>query len=130
MEKVADRLRDVIFRKKNICQQLTREYGLVKEQLLLMQDGNLTQPEYITAKENAEKLSQVIESLSKLTEQEQEQDAFLMWENIKHLRGEQLRITDKILERCLNAKIEEQPEEPSEEQDCDEKKIERVAWKK
>lgn len=131
LEEVADRLRDVIFRKRNICEQLTREYGLVKEQLLLMQDGTTTQPEYLVVKENAEKLSQVITSLSKLMEQEQ--DAFLMLENIKSVRSEQLCIVNRILLRHLDAKNKKQAKEADggpEEQDLDEDENKKVAWKK
>ena len=131
LEEVADRLRDVIFRKKNICEQLTREYALVKEQLLLMQDGTLTQHEYLVVKENAEKLSQVITRLSKLSEQEQ--DAFLMLENIKYIRGEQLRIVNEVLVRYLDVKNKKQAEEAegsSEEQDLDKNENKKVAWKK
>lgn len=131
LEEVANRLRDVIFRKKNICEQLTREYALVKEQLLLMKDGIITQPEYLVIKENAEKLSQVIASLSKLMEQEQ--DAFLMLENTKSIRSEQLRVVDEILARYLGAKNKKQAEEAegsSEEQDLDKNENKKVAWKK
>lgn len=131
LEEVADRLRDVIFRKKNVCEQLTREYALVKEQLLLMQDGTLTQHEYLVVKENAEKLSQVITRLSKLSEQEQ--DAFLMLENIKYIRGEQLRIVNEVLVRYLDVKNKKQAEEAegsSEEQDLDKNENKKVAWKK
>lgn len=110
LDAVADRLRDVIYRKKNIYNQLTREYGLVKEQLLLMKDGNLTQPEFITVKENSEKLLKVIELLSKITEQDQ--DALLMFQNVKQVRDEQLQILVNIEERLLNAQLEEQSEEP------------------
>ncbi len=99
---------------------------------MLMQDGNLTDPEYITAKENYEKLLQIVEQLSKITKQGQ--DALLMWQNIKHLRNEQLRITDKILEKQLTVQLEEQQDEhlegPLEEPSRNEKKIEQVAWKK
>lgn len=131
LEEVADRLRDVIFRKKNVCEQLTREYALVKEQLLLMQDGTLTQHEYLVVKENAEKFSQVITRLSKLSEQEQ--DAFLMLENIKYIRGEQLRIVNEVLVRYLDVKNKKQAEEAdgsSEEQDLDKNENKKVAWKK
>lgn len=131
LEEVADRLRDVIFRKKNVCEQLTREYALVKEQLLLMKDGIITQPEYLVIRENAEKLSQVIASLSKLMEQEQ--DAFLMLENTKSIRSEQLRVVDEILARHLGAKNKKQAEEAegsSEEQDLDKNENKKVAWKK
>lgn len=131
LEEVADRLRDVIFRKKNICEQLTREYALVKEQLLLMQDGTLTQHEYPVVKENAEKLSQVITRLSKLSEQEQ--DAFLMLENIKYVRSEQLRIVNEVLVRYLDVKNKKQAEEAegsSEEQDLDKNENKKIAWKK
>lgn len=131
LEEVADGLRDVIFRKKNICEQLTREYALVKEQLLLMKDGIITQPEYLVIRENAEKLSQVIASLSKLMEQEQ--DAFLMLENTKSIRSEQLRVVDEILARHLGAKNKKQAEEAegsSEEQDLDKNENKKVAWKK
>ncbi len=122
----------MIYRKQSISKSLTLEYGLVKEQLMLMQDGNLTDPEYITAKENYEKLLQIVEQLSKITKQGQ--DALLMWQNIKHLRNEQLRITDKILEKQLTVQLEEQQDEhlegPLEEPSRNEKKIEQVAWKK
>ena len=119
LEEVTDRLRDVIFRKRNICEQLTREYGLVKEQLLLMNNVTLTQPEYLVARENAEKLSQVVEALSKLIDQEQ--DAFLMLKNIKSVRSEQLRITNLILVQQLDAKDKKQTGEQSEEQNLDKK---------
>lgn len=131
LEEVADRLRDVIFRKKNVCEQLTREYALVKEQLLLMKDGIITQPEYLVIRENAEKLSQVITSLSKLMEQEQ--DAFLMLENTKYARSEQLRIVNEVLVRYLDVKNKKQAEEAegsSEEQDLDKNENKKVAWKK
>lgn len=131
LEELADRLRDMIFRKRNICEQLTREYGLVKEQLLLMQDRTLAPPEYLVISENAEKLSQVIASLSKLMEQEQ--DAFLMLENIKSVRREQLCIVNGVLARYINVKNKKQAEEAegsSEEQNLDKNENKEVAWKK
>lgn len=121
---VADKLRAVIYRNKNICEQLTREYGLVKEQLLLMQDKNLTEPEFITVKENSKKLSNVIELLSKI--EDQEQDALLMVQNVKQVRCEQLRILLSIEERLLDAQLEEQPKGPF----GDKKKNEQIAWEK
>lgn len=126
LEAIADNLRDLIFRKKNLCRSLTTEYGLVKEQLMLMQDRDAIQPDYELAKENCEKLSQVLQQLSKITEQEQE--AFLMWENIKQLRNEQFQLANKIWEKKLYAEITELSDE--EEEDGDEKEKQTVVWKK
>lgn len=124
LEAICDSLRDVIFRKKGICQSLTQEYALVKEQLMLMQDGKISQPDYELAKENYEKLSQVVQQLSKITEQEQ--DAFLMWENIKRLRKEQLQFVNKIQEKELYAGMTK----PSEEEDGNAAEHQKMAWKK
>ena len=131
LEAVNDRLRDIIFRKKNICQSLTQEYALVKEQLMLMQYDNVTQPDYELARENCENLSLVLQKLSKVTEQEQ--DALLMLENIKCIRSEQLRITNLILVRHLDVKNKKQTDEVdwgSEEQNLDKNENKQVAWKK
>ena len=124
LDAVADRLRSVIYRNKNICDQLTREYGLVKEQTLLMRDGSLTQPEFATVKENSEKLLNVVELLSKITDQGQ--DALLMFQNVKQARGEQLQVLLSIEERLLNAQLKEQSEEPFE----DKEENKQIAWKK
>jgi hypothetical protein len=106
LENIADRLRDVIVREKDICKSLTYEYGFVKEQLLLMQDASTTPVAYMMAKENYEKLLCVINKITKITEQEQE--ALLMWQNIKHLREEQLKFSNNVLMQYAKNKPQKQ----------------------
>lgn len=126
LEAVGDNLRNLIFRKKNICRSLIKEYGLVKEQLMLMKEIGVTQPNYELAKENCEKLSKILQQLSKIKEQEQE--AFLMWENIKQLRSEQFQIVNEIQEKELYTEIADPLDKEVEDGGEEEKQI--VAWKK
>ena len=126
LEAVCDNLRNLIFRKKNICRSLIKEYGLVKEQLMLMKEIGVVQPNYELAKENCEKLSKILQQLSKIKEQEQE--AFLMWENIKQLRSEQFQIVNEIQEKELYTEITDPLDKEVEDGGEEEKQM--VAWKK
>lgn len=126
LEAISDNLRDLIYRKRNLYQTLTMEYGSVKEQLMLMQKGDVKKIDYELAKENCEKLSQVLQQLMKITEQEKE--GCLMWENIKQLRNEQFQFVNKIREEKLYAVMSETQNEK--EGDGDEKEKQMVAWKK
>lgn len=126
LEAVGDNLRDLIFSKKNICRSLIKEYGLVKEQLMLMKEIGVAQPNYELAKENCEKLSKILQQLSKIKEQEQE--AFLMWENIKQLRSEQFQIVNEIQEKELYTEITDPLNKEVEDGGEEEKQM--VAWEK
>ena len=98
----------------------------MKEQLMLMKEIGVTQPNYELAKENCEKLSKILQQLSKIKEQEQE--AFLMWENIKQLRSEQFQIVNEIQEKELYTEITDPLDKEVEDGGEEEKQM--VAWKK
>lgn len=126
LETIGDNLRSLIFRKKNIYRSLVKEYGLLKEQLMLMDEIGTTKLTPEIAKESCEKLSKILKQLSEI--EKQEQDAFLMWENIKQLRNEQFQIVDEFYKKELYAKTADRLDK--EAVDGGEKEKQMVVWEK
>ena len=84
----------LIFRHKDLTRTMTYEWGAVKEQLVLMLDGNVNEPDMQCLVENHEKLLRIIRRIDELTAEQQ--SVLLMWDNVKAEREKQLlKINDK-----------------------------------
>ena len=78
----------MIFRHKDLTRTMTYEWGAVKEQLVLMLDGNVNEPDMQCLVENHEKLLRIIRRIDELTAEQQ--SVLLMWDNVKAEREKQL----------------------------------------
>lgn len=78
----------LIFRHKDLTRTMTYEWGAVKEQLVLMSDGNINEPNMQCLIENHEKLLRIIRRIDELTAEQQ--SVLLMWDNVKAEREKQL----------------------------------------
>jgi hypothetical protein len=78
----------LIFRHKDLTRTMTYEWGAVKEQLVLMLDGNINEPDMKCLVENHEKLLKIIRRIDELTAEQQ--SILLMWDNVKAEREKQL----------------------------------------
>ena len=78
----------LIFRHKDLTRTMTYEWGAVKEQLVLMLDGNVNEPDMQCLVENHEKLLRIIRRIDELTAEQQ--SVLLMWDNVKAEREKQL----------------------------------------
>ena len=67
---------------------MTYEWGAVKEQLVLMLDGKVKEPDMQCLIENHDKLLRVIRRIDELTAEQQ--SVLLMWDNVKAEREKQL----------------------------------------
>jgi hypothetical protein len=67
---------------------MTYEWGAVKEQLVLMLDGNINEPDMKCLVENHEKLLKIVRRIDELTAEQQ--SVLLMWDNVKAEREKQL----------------------------------------
>lgn len=78
----------LIFRHKDLTRTMTYEWGAVKEQLVLMLDGKVKEPDMQCLIENHDKLLRVIRRIDELTAEQQ--SVLLMWDNVKAEREKQL----------------------------------------
>jgi hypothetical protein len=78
----------LIFRHKDLTRTMTYEWGAVKEQLVLMLDGNINEPDMKCLVENHEKLLKIVRRIDELTAEQQ--SVLLMWDNVKAEREKQL----------------------------------------
>lgn len=91
----------LIFRHKDLTRTMTYEWGAVKEQLVLMSDRNVNEPDMQCLVENHEKLLRIIRRIDELTAEQQ--SVLLMWDNVKAEREKQLlKIND--MEAILSKK--------------------------
>lgn len=84
----------LIFRHKDLTRTMTYEWGAVKEQLVLMLDGNINEPDMQCLVENHEKLLKIIRRIDELTAEQQ--SVLLMWDNVKSEREKQLSEFQKM----------------------------------
>ena len=93
----------LIFRHKDLTRTMTYEWGAVKEQLVLMLDGNIKEPDMQCLIENHDKLLRIIRRIDELTAEQQ--SVLLMWDNVKAEREKQLsKIND--MEAILSKKYD------------------------
>lgn len=84
----------LIFRHKDLTRTMTYGWGAVKEQLVLMSDGNINEPDMQCLVENHEKLLKIIRRIDELTAEQQ--SVLLMWDNVKSEREKQLSEFSKM----------------------------------
>ena len=93
----------LIFRHKDLTRTMTYEWGAVKEQLVLMLDGKVKEPDMQCLVENHDKLLRIIRRIDELTAEQQ--SVLLMWDNVKAEREKQLsKIND--MEAILSKKYD------------------------
>lgn len=102
LKKLDTLMKDVIFRYKTLTRAMTYEWGAVKEQLVLMQDENVTKPSWLQTKENREQLEQNINRINELLNEQQ--SIALMWDNIKTERKKQIEFCEKLEAETLKNK--------------------------
>lgn len=94
LQKLDNDFKRLIFRHRNLVRCMTYEWGAVKEQLVLMMDGNVNKPDMQTLFKNREKLQTIISRIDELTNEQQ--SILLMWENVKAEREKQMSRFDEI----------------------------------
>lgn len=104
----------LIFRHKDLTRTMTYEWGAVKEQLVLMSDGNINEPDMQCLIENHEKLLKIIRRIDELTAEQQ--SVLLMWDNVKSEREKQLSEFSKM-EAVLTKKLDFQSSDDSDKGD-------------
>lgn len=100
----------LIFRHKDLTRTMTYEWGAVKEQLVLMLDGNVNEPDMQCLIENQEKLLKIIRRIDELTTEQQ--SVLLMWDNVKAEREKQLSEFNRM-ESILTKKYDFQSSDDS-----------------
>lgn len=104
----------LIFRHKDLTRTMTYEWGAVKEQLVLMLDGNVNEPDMQCLVENHEKLLKIIRRIDELTAEQQ--SILLMWDNVKAEREKQLSEFSKM-EAVLTKKYDFKPSGDGDKED-------------
>lgn len=104
----------LIFRHKDLTRTMTYEWGAVKEQLVLMLDGNVNEPDMQCLVENYEKLLKIIRRIDELTAEQQ--SVLLMWDNVKAEREKQLSEFSKM-EAVLTKKYNFKPSDDGDKED-------------
>ena len=104
----------LIFRHKDLTRTMTYEWGAVKEQLVLMADGNINEPDMQCLVENHEKLLKIIRRIDELTAEQQ--SVLLMWDNVKAEREKQLSKFSEM-EAVLKKKYDFKPSDDSDKED-------------
>lgn len=104
----------LIFRHKDLTRTMTYGWGAVREQLVLMQDGNINEPDMQCLVENHEKLLKIIRRIDELTAEQQ--SVLLMWDNVKAAREKQLFIFSEM-EAVLTKKLDFQSSNDGDKKD-------------